>query len=137
MGHLNFLKVFKLSWKLKKGLICIKVPLLLEINTLLDEYASHGNKILIGREVLVLNFFIVVTEVVLRATHDTEVWACFLLQTNWDFHACKLFEVGCVFHFFEHNTLFHLTNIFFFNDSKQSLERWVDLGWVKLVAWAH
>lgn len=73
VGGLDLLKVFQLSWQFQSTLVGVHDSLFLEINALLNENSSHGNKILIRAEMLILNFLIVVTEIVFWASDDTKV----------------------------------------------------------------
>lgn len=43
MRLLDFIKVIKFSWKLQDILVGVHEPLFVEVDTLLDEYSSHGN----------------------------------------------------------------------------------------------
>jgi hypothetical protein len=92
--------------------------LLLEIDTLLDENSSHGYQVFVRAEMLILNFFIVVTEIVFGASNDSKVWRGLLGQSDWNLHSCKLGVVLWILHLLEDDTLLHLPDILLFNNSE-------------------
>ena len=65
-------QVLELSGELEGGFVGVHEALLLEVDALLDEDSGHGHQVLVGAEVLALDFVILHVEVVLaRLYHGT------------------------------------------------------------------
>jgi len=84
--------------------------------------------------VLIANLIVVVLEVILWASNNTEVRRCLLGQSDWDFHPLELLEVLWIFHLLEDDALLHLSDILLLNDSQEVLKGGVDLVRIELVA---
>lgn len=85
---------------------------------------------------LILNFFIVVTEIVFWASDHSKVRGGLFGKSDWDFHSQEFLEVNWVLHFFLDDAFLHLPDILFLHNSQEMFECRVNLVWVKLIAFS-
>jgi hypothetical protein len=78
-------------------------------------------------------FVLIVAKLVFGTSYYPEVGRSFLSQSDWNLQLDEIGVVHGVLHLFEHNTLFHLPDVFFLDHSHEFSELFVDKFWVELV----
>lgn len=90
---LHLLKVIERSWELENLLVSVHVPLFLHLKTSSSENVSHLGLRWVTAPVLSQNFVLVVDEVVLLASDDSEVRGSLLAESQWNLQFLEFVEI--------------------------------------------
>lgn len=76
---------------------------------------------------------LIVTKFVLGASNYAKVRRSFFSQSDWNLQLDKIGIVHGILHLLKHNTLFHLSDVFFLDHSHEFSKLLVDKFWIELV----